>query len=175
MSSPSIKLSTPVKVPLSVETDDDEENEGDESQDTSENETEEDKYFIIENDDNGKVDLNKETPDGKTNLYWILESEKGESGNRKNILYRDISNELFRYFFVDQGSTKKVSVLTKLMSISDNNFNSDAANQYLDVIFSNSKLDYHSPTYTNNRGSMVEELRRLDGRFDKSWFYDSID
>ena len=160
MSGPSIKLTMPVKIPLF------DEDEKEDAEDESSND-EDDRYLTIENDDDGKVNLNKSV-NGKSNLEWLLESEKDENGTRKNTLYTTISRELFRQFFTNQSSTKKVSVLTKLMSISDNNFNSNAANQHLETIFSNSKFDYHSYTYPSNWGTAVEDLRKFDGRFNKA-------
>ena len=176
MSAPSIKLSSPVRIPLFDEDEELEDDEADTEGDVSEEgeENEDDKYVVIENDDNGKVNLNKST-EGKSNLEWLLESEKDESGSSRNKMYHDISKALFDNFFVDQASTKKVSVLTKLMSISDNNFNSNAANQHIEAMFSNAKFDYHSPTYTNNRGAMVDELQRLDGRYNKTWFFETLE
>lgn len=189
MAGPSVKLPSTVRIPLfdeeeeskKEETEDGEES-GDVSGDVSGDEgvdkvppvDEEDLYLVIENDDDGKVKLNAPNRDNKSNLVWLLESEKEESGNRRNVLYKLISGELFHYFFVDQGSTKKVSVLTKLMSISDNNFNNNAANEHLETIFATARFDYHDYTYSNWNTS-VEDLRRLDGRFDKSWYYDSLE
>lgn len=171
MSGPSVKLTAPVRIPLFNEDEEEEEEEkeetskGEESNEAGETSAEDDdRYLVIENDDDGKVNLNKSV-NGKSNLEWLLESEKDESSIRKNTLYAMISRELFRQFFTNQSSTKKASVLTKLMSISDNNFNSNAASEHLETIFSNSKFDYHSYTYPSNWGTAVEDLRKFDGRY----------
>lgn len=169
---PSIKLTFPVKIPLFDEEEEKEDNKKEEDDKTESEASKEevtppeddDRYLTIENDENGKVNLNKSV-NGKSNLQWLLESEKEETGIRKNTLYATISRELFRQFFVDQQSTKKVAVLTRLMSISVNNFNANAAEKYLDLLFANSRFDYHSYTYPSNWGTAVEDLRKFDGRY----------
>ncbi len=167
ISGASVKLTSPIKIPLFDEDDlpsgdtstDDSSAEGtDESIDESE------LYVTIENDDDGKVLLNKST-NGKSNLQWLLEYEKEHTPEGTNTLYAMISRELFRQFFTNQGATKKVSVLNNLMSIADDNFNSNAASQHLETIFSNNKFDYHSYTFPANWGTAIEDLRRFDGRY----------
>lgn len=119
-------------------------------------------YRIQISNIDGKVNLN-EVVSGKTKLEWLLDyAPEGKS------YYSAISKALLSQFLADERNCKSAATLSKVLdACKATNMTSSDAEAHLETIFSFDTFQRHNVTYPANWETAVEQLRELDGSYDR--------